>query len=126
MLPARGAPTLALHRHHQGVRAADRLDLSSGIQAATAVAVLRPAVRDGERADSDSLAPDGATIVWFCRWWFENTRRGVLEIGWIDARTGGLTRFEQFALNEIDALAVTAAQANMVPGQSCYIRAATV
>ena len=76
--------------------------------------------------DSDFLAPDGAVIAAFCRWWFEHTRRGVLEIGWIDARSAALTRFEQFRLDEVNALAVSAVQANLVPGQSCYIRAATV
>ena len=72
------------------------------------------------------LAPDGAQIVAFCAWWFERTNKGVLEIGWIDAATGRLTEFEQFERHDTAALAVAAAQANMVPGQSCYIRAATV
>ena len=81
---------------------------------------------ESDGAHTLDLIPDGVMIAAFCRWWFEHVRRGVMEIGWIDAATGGLTRFEQFGLGDVDALAVTAAQANLVPGQSCYIRAATV
>lgn len=75
--------------------------------------------------DSD-LAPDPAQIVAFCQWWFERTNRGVLEIGWLDAAGRGLIHFEQFERNDIASLAATAVQANLVPGQACYIRAATV
>ncbi len=75
--------------------------------------------------DSD-LTPDAAQIVAFCSWWFERTNRGVIEIGWINAITDKLTEFEQFERNDLQSLAATAVQANLVPGQACYIRAATV
>jgi hypothetical protein len=79
-----------------------------------------------EHDSTAGLAPDGARIVAFCAWWFERANKGVLEIGWINARTNGLTEFEQFERNDLNALAIAACQANMMPGQSCYIRAATV
>jgi hypothetical protein len=75
--------------------------------------------------DSD-LAPDPVQIGDFCRWWFEKTNRGVLEIGWLDSGGRGLIHFEQFARDDIDALVSAAVQANLAPGQACYIRAATV
>ena len=126
MLEARDTPGVAVYRHHQGVRKTHHLDLSARIQAATAAAVLKQVASGEPHSDSNSLAPDGTVIAAFCRWWFEHTRRGVLEIGWIDARSAALTRFEQFRLDEVNALTVSAVQANLVPGQSCYIRAATV
>lgn len=72
------------------------------------------------------LTPDPAAILAFCQWWFEKTNRGVIEIGWLDAQGRGLIHFEQFARDDLNTLAATAIQANMVPGQACYIRAATV
>lgn len=72
------------------------------------------------------LAPDPAAINAFVSWWFEKTNRGVIEIGWLDAAGRGLIHFRQFAKDDIDALTVEAVQANLVPGQACYIRAATV
>lgn len=72
------------------------------------------------------LQPDDKQILAFCQWWFERCNHGVLEIGWINAITGGLTEFEQFERDDLPALVSSAVQANMVPGQSCYIRAATV
>lgn len=75
--------------------------------------------------DSD-LVPDSDMISAFCHWWFEHPNRGVLEIGWLNAERGGLTEFAQFERHDIQTLTATATQANMVPGQSVYIRAATV
>lgn len=75
--------------------------------------------------DSD-LTPDPAQIVAFCSWWFERVNKGMIEIGWLDAEGRGLIHFEQFATNDLNALAATAVQANLVPGQACYIRASTV
>lgn len=75
--------------------------------------------------DSD-LAPNPAVMVEFCRWWFERCNRGVIEIGWINAATGKLTEFEQFERGDLQAMAVSATQANLVPGQACYVRASTV
>lgn len=72
------------------------------------------------------LAPDGATIKAFCQWWFERCNHGLLEIGWLDQYGRGLIHFEQFARDDLDALVATAIQANLVAGQACYIRAATV
>lgn len=72
------------------------------------------------------LAPDPAAISDFVNWWFEKTNRGVIEIGWLDAAGRGLIHFEQFDRTDTAALAATAVQANLVPGQACYIRAATV
>jgi len=50
----------------------------------------------------------------------------MLEIGWLDQYGLGLIHFEQFARDDVDALVATATQANLVCGQACYIRAATV
>src|SRR5579859_7607515 len=72
------------------------------------------------------LTPDPAVIIAFCQWWFEKTNRGVIEIGWLDAGGRGLVHFTQFARDDLTALAATAVQANLVPGQSVYIRASTV
>jgi hypothetical protein len=78
------------------------------------------------KGPDSELIPDGAMMVAFCAWWFQFTTRGVIEIGWMKAATGDLTEFAQFERDDIAALAVTAAQVNSVPGQSVYIRAATV
>lgn len=75
--------------------------------------------------DSD-LVPDAGAIRAFCAWWFQFANKGVIEIGWLDAEGRGLVHFEQFARDDLDALAATAVQANLVPGQACYVRAATV
>lgn len=72
------------------------------------------------------IAPDPSAISAFVSWWFEKTNRGVIEIGWIDAGGRGLVHFEQFSRDDIASLTATAVQANLVPGQACYIRAATV
>jgi hypothetical protein len=50
----------------------------------------------------------------------------VIEIGWMKAATGDLTEFAQFELDDLAGLVATATQVNLVPGQSVYIRAATV
>ena len=57
--------------------------------------------------DSD-LAPDPVAINAFVSWWFEKTNRGVIEIGWLDAGGRGLIHFEQFARDDIAALAASA------------------
>lgn len=44
----------------------------------------------------------------------------------MDAGGRGLIHFEQFDRNDVATLAATAVQANLVPGQSMYIRASTV
>ena len=75
--------------------------------------------------DSD-LSPDGATIKSFAQWWFQFCIKGRVEIGWLDASSGLLTQFQQFEIGDWDALTITAAQNNLVPGQSMYFRAATV
>ncbi len=72
------------------------------------------------------LTPDADQAIAFLEFWFERTNRGVLEIGWMNPQTGGLTNFEQFERGDIRALVATATQANMVPGQAIYFRAATV
>lgn len=72
------------------------------------------------------LTPNTSDMKAFVSWWFERCNHGMLEIGWFDARGAGLTHFEQFELGDVDALVLTAAQANLVPGQHCYIRASTI
>lgn len=72
------------------------------------------------------LVPDTGAIKAFVSWWFQYCTKGVIEIGWLDAQGRGLIHFEQFARDDLDALTATAIQANLVPGQACYIRAATV
>ena len=72
------------------------------------------------------LRPDPAVMRAFREWWFKSATRGVIEIGWMNAATGGLTEFAQFELNDIASLVALATQVNMVAGQSVYIRAATV
>lgn len=62
----------------------------------------------------------------FLSWWFDRTNRGVIEIGWMDKDGRGLIHFEQFERDDLDALVATAVQANLVPGQAMYFRAATV
>lgn len=75
--------------------------------------------------DSD-LAPDAAAAEAFLSWWFEKTSRGMIEIGWMDAGGRGLIHFEQFERDDLQSLVATAVQANMVPGQAMYFRAATI
>ena len=72
------------------------------------------------------IAPDAAVIAAFLSWWFQFCTEGVIEIGWLDAAGKGLIHFDQFALGDIQAAALVAVQANLVPGQACYVRAATV
>lgn len=62
----------------------------------------------------------------FVGWWFERCNKGMIEIGWVDNKGRGLVHFAQFDLDNINELVATAVQANIVPGQSCYIRACTV
>lgn len=72
------------------------------------------------------LRPDPDTMRAFCEWWFRSTTRGMIEIGWMNAVSGGLTEFAQFERNDLAALVAIATQVNLVAGQSVYIRAATV
>lgn len=72
------------------------------------------------------LQPDAVTIRSFITWWFERCDRGVIEIGWLDNQGRGLIHFSQHDKSQIDELVAIAVQSNLVPGQSCYIRASTV
>jgi hypothetical protein len=72
------------------------------------------------------LRPDPAVMRAFREWWFKSATQGMIEIGWMKPSTGGLTEFAQFERDDIDTLVATATQVNLVPGQSVYIRAATV
>ena len=74
--------------------------------------------------DSD-LTPNAAAIRQFITWWFRFCNLGVMEIGWLGADRK-LSNFEQFSLGQHDELVARAVQENLVPGQSMYIRAATV
>ena len=71
------------------------------------------------------LAPDAATMLQFLTWWFRSCRLGVVEIGWLGADRR-LTNFATFEVGQWDELVAVAVQNNLVPGQSLYIRAATV
>ena len=71
------------------------------------------------------LTPDYVTIKQFLTWWFRFCNLGVMEIGWLGADRK-LNNFEQFSLGQWDELVARAVQENLVPGQSMYIRAATV
>ena len=72
------------------------------------------------------LRPDAEHIRGFISWWFDRCTRGKIEVGWLDDRGYGLIHFAQFDKGDLDELVATAFQANLVPGQSCYVRAATV
>ena len=72
------------------------------------------------------LLPNADDMKAFIRWWFGACRAGKIEIGWLDPKGYGLIHFVQFDPDDIDALAVTAYQENLVPGQSMYVRASTV
>jgi Protein of unknown function (DUF3987) len=72
------------------------------------------------------LAPNAADMAAFLAWWFQHCKTGVIEIGCLDAGGRGIVTFEQFALDDIQGAVAVAVLANMVPGQSIYVRAATV
>ena len=72
------------------------------------------------------LRPNSDAMTAFLSWWFEKCNRGVIEIGWLDAGGRGLIHFEQFERDDIASAVATATQANLVPGQACYVRASTV
>lgn len=81
-----------------------------------------PAAYRGPDCD---LAPDARTISQFIGWWFNACTRGKIEIGWLDADGRGLIHFLQFDLGSPE-IVPSIIQANLVPGQSIYVRAATV
>jgi hypothetical protein len=72
------------------------------------------------------LRPDAEQITAFVQHWFAFCTGGVLEIGWLDPGGRGLVNFRQFALDSVAELVATAVVENLAPGQSMYIRAATV
>lgn len=72
------------------------------------------------------LRPNPEAMTAFLGWWFEKCNRGVIEIGWLDAGGRGLIHFEQFERDDIASAVASATQANLVPGQACYVRASTV
>jgi hypothetical protein len=72
------------------------------------------------------LAPDPTQAEAFIRSWFKDCTAGSLEIGWMDPEGRGLIHFERFERADLPALLARATQENLVPGQSMYIRAATV
>lgn len=80
----------------------------------------------GYAGPDTELRPDAEHIRAFISWWFERCTRGKIEIGWLDGRGHGLVHFAQFEKEDLDELVATAFQANIVPGQSCYVRASTV
>jgi hypothetical protein len=75
---------------------------------------------------SSGLRPDPETIHAFVAWWFVPCRQGHVEIGWMDRDGRGLVHCRRFALHEAMELASVAARMNLVPGQSVYIRPATI
>jgi hypothetical protein len=72
------------------------------------------------------ISPNADHIRAFITWWFEHCTAGKIEIGWLDQDGSGLRHFVQFDKSQLNELVNTAVQANLVPGQSCYVRAATV
>jgi hypothetical protein len=72
------------------------------------------------------LRPDAEQITAFVQHWFAFCTLGALEIGWLDPGGRGLVNFRQFSLDGVAELAATAVVENLAPGQSMYIRAATV
>lgn len=71
------------------------------------------------------LAPDALVIQEFYDWWFHYANRGEVQIGWRSAVTGNLTEFRTFQIGD-DDFGEAVAAINSVPGQSCYVRAATI
>ncbi len=86
---------------------------------------MAPAVTAYAGPAETAIAPDKGVMWQFCAWWFHHCTDGVLEVGHINAATGTLTKFRQFEIGD-EALCDWAAAVNSVPGQSVYIRAATV
>lgn len=76
-------------------------------------------------AAHNSLQPDSLVIQEFCDHWFHHCTRGEIQIGWRNAKTGGLTEFRTFPIGS-DEIGDFVAAINSVPGQSCYVRASTV
>ena len=80
----------------------------------------------GYTGPNSDLRPDEDTIHAFVAWWFQPCRQGRVEIGWMDRDGRGLVHSRRFALHEAMELAAVAARMNLVPGQSVYIRPATI
>lgn len=74
---------------------------------------------------SCDFAPDLDTAWRFLQWWFEFCTAGVIEVGWQHPPSGGLTLFRRFEIGDIGILKCIAEE-NRVPGQSSYVRAATI
>jgi hypothetical protein len=73
-----------------------------------------------------NLQPNASDIKSFVTWWFERCSVGQIEIGWINAKSKKLNKFARFDIGDVDELVGVAVQQNLVPGQSLYVRAATV
>lgn len=71
------------------------------------------------------LMPDRDCAWAFLSWWFKRCTLGLVEIGWMNPVTGGLTAFQRFALEDESILDAIVA-INSVPGQSIYVRACTI
>lgn len=76
-------------------------------------------------AAENPLAPDTLVIQEFFDWWFHYCTRGEVQIGWRSAATGNLTEFRCFAIGD-ENFGDVVAGINAIPGQSCYMRAATI
>jgi hypothetical protein len=74
----------------------------------------------------DAPAPDHLAMRAFIDYWFHECNHGLMEIGWTDPDGSGIRHFEKFELKDAAALVTRAAQENLVPGQSMYIRASTI
>ena len=75
--------------------------------------------------DTD-LQPDAGAAAAFLSYWFEHCNKGEIEIGHLDQGGRGLIHFQRFPLGNYQEAVAYAIQANLVPGQACYVRASTV
>ena len=98
--------------------------------AETAEAGLRSEEEQEEKALIVSarldLEPADDVMFEFLTIWFSGCNRGVIELGWTDAREGKLNLYRRFELDDIAAAARFAAETNARPGCSVYLRPATV
>lgn len=72
------------------------------------------------------LIPDAGATAAFLNYWFEFCNKGEIETGHLDAGGRGLIHFQRFPLGNYQEAVAWAVQANLVPGQACYVRASTV
>ena len=72
------------------------------------------------------LMPDASAMHSFLAFWFEKTTQGMIELGWLDPDGRGVVHFAQFDRDNLVEACAKATQINLVPGQSVYVRAATV